>query len=98
MIEFLALLLMSAVAVLGLGAGINFFAQTGFRRGCAWGAFLVGCILFFWVLGLWEGAGMHAWGVLGFAFILVLIGGWVALRMTLHMLRRHRERRQQKGL
>ena len=34
MIEFLSLLLMSAVSILGLGAAINFFAQTGFRRGC----------------------------------------------------------------
>ncbi len=95
MIELLSLLLMSAVSILGLGAAINFFAQTGFRRGCGWGTFLVGCFLFFWVLGLWEGVGLHAWGVLGFAFILILVGGWVVLRMVLHMLRLRRERRQQ---
>lgn len=93
MLGFLAVLVMSAVAVLGLGAAIDFFGQTGRRAGLGWGAFLVGCFLFFWVLGLWEGASLHAWGVLGFAFLLILAGGWVLLRVARRIRQVRRERR-----
>lgn len=97
MVGFLAVLLMSAVAVLGLAAAINFFGQTGRRPALGWAAFLVGCFLFFWVLGLWEGASLHAWGVLGFAFILILAGGWVLLRVARHIRQTRRERRDAPG-
>lgn len=93
MVGFLAVLVMSAVAVLGLAAAINFFGQTGWRPALGWGAFLVGCFLFFWVLGLWEGASLHAWGVLGFAFLLILAGGWVLLRVARRIRQARLERR-----
>lgn len=97
MVGFLAVLLMSAVAVLGLAAAINFFGQTGRRPALGWGAFLVGCFLFFWVLGLWEGASLHAWGVLAFAFLLILAGGWVLLRVARRIRQARRERRDPTG-
>lgn len=93
MVEFLALLVMSAVAVAGLAAGISFFAQIERRPALGWAAFLVGCFLLFWVLGLWEGAGMHAWGVLGIAFVLLLAGAYVLLKLARRFWRQRQERR-----
>ena len=93
MVEFLALLVMSAVAVAGLAAGISFFAQIERRPALGWAAFLVGCFLLFWVLGLWEGAGMHAWGVLGIAFVLLLAGAYVLLKVARRFWRKRQERR-----
>ena len=93
MVEFLALLVMSAVAVAGLAAGISFFAQIERRPALGWAAFLVGCFLLFWELGLWEGAGMHAWGVLGIAFVLLLAGAYVLLKLARRFWRQRQERR-----
>ena len=93
MVEFLALLVMSAVAVAGLAAGISFFAQIERRPALGWAAFLVGCFLLFWVLGLWEGAGMHAWGVLGIAFVLLLAGAYVLLKLARRFWRQRQDRR-----
>ena len=93
MVEFLALLVMSAVAVAGLAAGISFFAQIERRPALGWAAFLVGCFLLFWVLGLWEGAGMHAWGVLAIAFVLLLAGAYVLLKLARRFWRQRQERR-----
>ena len=99
MVEFLALLVMSAVAVAGLAAGISFLAQIERRPALGWAAFLVGCFLLFWVLGLWEGAGMHAWGVLGIAFVLLLAGAYVLLKLARRFWRQRQERRagQERG-
>lgn len=93
MVEFLALLVMSAVAVAALAAGISFFAQIERRQALGWAAFLVGCFLLFWALGLWEGAGMHAWGVLGIAFVLLLAGAYVLLKLARRFWRQRQERR-----
>ena len=40
-----------------------------------------------------EGAGMHAWGVLGIAFVLLLAGAYVLLKLARRFWRQRQERR-----
>lgn len=74
-----ALWLAAACAVAG---AINFFWETGFRRAFGYGAFLAGVFLLFWASGLWVGASRHSWGVLGPAFVLMLAGAWLVVRLA----------------
>lgn len=89
-IALLALWIAAACAAAG---AINFFWETGFRRAFGYGAFLSGVFLLFWATGLWEGASRHSWGVLGPAFLLMLVLAWLAIQLGLRFWR-WRERRR----
>lgn len=79
---FFALLLMTAAAMLGLAAAINFFWQTGFKDALAYAALPVGIFLLFWLSGLWEDATPHSWGRLTPLFFIMLLVGWGAGRIV----------------
>lgn len=89
---FLALGALWLAAACALAGAINFFWETGFRRAFGYGAFLAGVFLLFWASGLWVGASRHSWGVLGPAFMLMLAGAWLVVRLALWF-RHRRERR-----
>ena len=83
------------LACAGAAAGaINFFWETGFRRAFGYGSFLSGIFLLFWASGLWEGASRHSWGVLGPAFLLMLVLGWLAVQLGFILWRWQKRKRK----
>lgn len=76
------IILISAAAIVGIAAAINYFWRTGYRMACGYASFFVGIFLLFWASGLWENAARRGIGALFLMFaamlatcaIVVLIG------------------------
>ena len=89
---FIILALVGAVAVVGIGAGINFFWKTGFKRGVFGASLFVAAFFVFWGSGVWLEADPRDWGALTPVFLIILGAGWLVLVLALRFGRLYQKR------